>query len=381
MITRLYVDNFRSLVNFEIKFEETNLLLGPNGSGKSSVFDVLRRLRRFIGGETNFAEVFSSDDLTRWQTNPHQKFELELKTEEYGTFLYVLVVEYAEKLDGVFTKSKVKEEKLTLGAQILSHTQDGETHLYDDTGDLSVTIELGSFFLSGLSISPERNKKLSCFKQRIEDIVIVRPTPVLMKSESQREAKHLSLRMENFAAWYRYLAQENLEAVQELLAELPRSIPGLKTLNSVSAGENVRILKAVFQTNNKAPKGVESFASLSDGQKMLIAIYALIIGNKGKHASLFIDEPDNYISIDEIQPWLRLFIDDCGEGESLAQVVLISHHPEVIDYAALGVPIWFEREPESPTRIRPMQKEDDEEKHSAAPLPLSQIIARKLVKQ
>jgi predicted ATPase len=385
MITRLYADNFRSLVNFETRFEETHLLLGPNGSGKSSVFDVLRRLRGFIGGETRLAETFSGDDLTRWQTNPRQRFELELKTEEYGSFLYTLVVEYAEKLDGVFTKSRVKEEKLTLGEQILFHSQEGEAKLYNDTdtgGHPNVTVKF-DWTQSGLSIVQGRkdNKKLSCFKQRIEDMVIVRPTPVLMKSESQREAKHLSLRMENFAAWYRYLAQENLEAVQELLAEIPRSIPGLKTLNSVSAGEGVRILKAVFQANDKAPKGTESFASLSDGQKMLIALYALIIGNKGKRASLFIDEPDNYISIDEIQPWLRLFIDDCGEGESLAQVVLISHHPEVIDYAALGVPIWFEREAESPTRIRSMQKEDDGEKSSAALLPLSRIIARKLVGQ
>jgi predicted ATPase len=378
MITRLYVDNFRSLVNFEIRFEETNLLLGPNGSGKSSVFYILRRLRGFIAKEVSLDETFSSDDLTRWQTNPCQKFELELKTEEYGTFLYVLVVEYAEKLDGVFTKSKVKEEKLTLGEQILFCSEDGDAHFYNDTGDLDFTVRFG-WNRSGLSIIQERkdSKKLALFKQCVEDIVIVHPTPFMMNSESQREVKYLSFNMGNFASWYRYLAQENLEAVQELLAEIPRSIPGLKSLNSVSAGEKARILKVTFQANDKAPKGVESFASLSDGQKMLIAIYALIIGNKGKHASLFIDEPDNYISSDEIQPWLRLFIDDCGEGESLAQVVLISHHPEVIDYAALGVPIWFEREPESPTRIRSIQTEDDEEK----PLPLSQIIARKLVKQ
>jgi predicted ATPase len=383
MITRLYVDNFRSLVNFEIKFEETNLFLGSNGSGKSSVFDVLRSLRGFIGGETRLTEAFPGAELTHWQTNPCQKFELELKTNEYGVFTYTLIVEYGEKLDGVFTKSRVKEEKLVSGEQVLFRSRNGEAYLYNDAStqknEPNATVTL-DWTQSGLGIIQERkdNKKLSLFKRRIEDLVIVRPTPVLMKSESQREEKHLSPRMENFAAWYRYLTQENLAAVQELLAELPKSVPGLKTLNSILAGEGVRILKADFQAGDNSRKGTESFVSLSDGQKMLIAIYALIIGNKNRNVSLFIDEPDNYISIDEIQPWLRLFIDDCGEGESFAQVALISHHPEVIDYSALGIPVWFERKPESPTRIRPIQEEGDKVPPACA-LSLSQIIARKFV--
>ena len=35
MITRLYVDNFKTLVNFELTLGPMNLLLGANGSGKS----------------------------------------------------------------------------------------------------------------------------------------------------------------------------------------------------------------------------------------------------------------------------------------------------------------------------------------------------------
>ena len=59
MITRLYVNNFRCLVNFKAEFDSFAVLCGPNGAGKSSVFDALRLLRNLgtgdalLGGQVN----------------------------------------------------------------------------------------------------------------------------------------------------------------------------------------------------------------------------------------------------------------------------------------------------------------------------------------
>jgi predicted ATPase len=39
------VDDFRCLVNFELKFDRVNLLLGENGTGKTTEFEVLHRLQ------------------------------------------------------------------------------------------------------------------------------------------------------------------------------------------------------------------------------------------------------------------------------------------------------------------------------------------------
>jgi len=41
---RIYVDNYKCLVNFELSVGGLNLFLGPNGAGKSAVFEVLRML-------------------------------------------------------------------------------------------------------------------------------------------------------------------------------------------------------------------------------------------------------------------------------------------------------------------------------------------------
>ena len=48
MLKRIYIDNFRCLVNFELNVDAINLFLGGNGSGKSTVFEALRKIQNFI---------------------------------------------------------------------------------------------------------------------------------------------------------------------------------------------------------------------------------------------------------------------------------------------------------------------------------------------
>jgi AAA15 family ATPase/GTPase len=41
MLKRLYIDNYKCLVNFEFATERSRLILGANGTGKSTVFESL----------------------------------------------------------------------------------------------------------------------------------------------------------------------------------------------------------------------------------------------------------------------------------------------------------------------------------------------------
>ena len=59
-------------------------------------------------------------------------------------------------------------------------------------------------------------------------------------------------------------------------------------------------------------------------------------------SALFIDEPDNYVALAEIQPWLTDLAEACGEV--LPQAVLCSHHPELIDYLGGDRGLLLERE-------------------------------------
>ena len=49
MLKRLYVHNYKCLVNFEINFDQDiSLFLGANGTGKTSVLTALCEMQKFI---------------------------------------------------------------------------------------------------------------------------------------------------------------------------------------------------------------------------------------------------------------------------------------------------------------------------------------------
>jgi hypothetical protein len=85
MLKRLYANNYRCLVNFEIEFDALTLLMGANGGGKSSLFDLLYEIRRLLvdkdalGAKDKFGrELFSPRDLTAWADKSEQAFELDV---------------------------------------------------------------------------------------------------------------------------------------------------------------------------------------------------------------------------------------------------------------------------------------------------------------
>ena len=87
-----------------------------------------------------------------------------------------------------------------------------------------------------------------------------------------------------------------------------------------------------------------------------------------ERVSLFIDEPDNYLSLREIQPWLVRAIEECGE--SVEQIIIVSHHPVTIDYMAGAQGRWFSRDGDGPVRV------SDEPKAESGGLTISETINR-----
>jgi len=80
-----------------------------------------------------------------------------------------------------------------------------------------------------------------------------------------------------------------------------------------------------------------------------------------------IDEPENFLALPEIQPWLTHLHDLCGDGG--LQALLISHHPELIDYMASSSGFWLDRLYNGPVRIKRITEE-------GIGMPISELIAR-----
>jgi ATPase subunit of ABC transporter with duplicated ATPase domains len=85
-----------------------------------------------------------------------------------------------------------------------------------------------------------------------------------------------------------------------------------------------------------------AISELSDGQRCLTALYMILHFLIARSHTVFIDEPDNFIALREIQPWL-LEAEEAVEDHN-GQLILISHHPEILNQWAARHGLLFIRE-------------------------------------
>lgn len=350
MLKRLYVDNHKCFVNFEIKPGPLTLLLGPNGGGKSSVFEVLASLRDFALGVTDAATAFPLETRTRWESRGIQTFEVNV-TGPAGEYLYQLCLEPW----GRPANCRVTQETLALDGRMLFEFVQGEVHLYKDDYTRGPDLQSDWFRSSLARVHPgPSNAKLTWFKDWLKRLWIVAPNPRVMASETRADEEDPSRELANFASWYAHSVQEYPNALADHLESLRSVIGGFQELVLKRSGEQSRTLKLSLSAEpGDAPKPSTSpyrFDELSDGQRMLIGLYALLHFGRASGATLCIDEPDNFVALAEIQPWL-IGLRDCVE-ETKGQALLVSHHPEVINYFAPTSGLLLVRESGGPTRVR-----------------------------
>src|SRR3954469_11495995 len=118
MITRLYVNNFRCLVNFKAEFDSFAVLCGPNGAGKSSVFDALRLLRNLGTGDALLGGTGEQDlpglEFTDWLDSSIQEFELGLSVDGHA-FDYLLHIEQKAE----YEKPRIIKEHASCDGRLL----------------------------------------------------------------------------------------------------------------------------------------------------------------------------------------------------------------------------------------------------------------------
>ena len=343
MLKRLYIDNYKCLTNFEIRFEELTLLLGLNGCGKSAIFEVVGKLRDFIRGDARVGELFPPTDLTHWSTKPEQHFELEIDISG-GRCLYRLVVEHKPEIRFV----RVMREELLFDDKPLFAFEDGEVQIYRDDHAEGPKYSFDST-RSGLApvIDGNDNTRLCAFRNQVRRFVTLFLEPKRMRSGSDFDADMLSSGGENFASWYQGRLQEDPRRILDAMDQLSVVLPGFVDLRLVQKGSDYRELQVEFSSVPVESSSIYRFDQLSDGQRALIVLYFLFFADDAGR-TLFLDEPDNYVTLPELQPWLAELEDGCGD--TLPQTVLISHHPEAIDFLS-DKAVWLGRDPESHTQV------------------------------
>ena len=338
MLQRLYADNYKCLVNFELDLQELSLLLGPNGAGKTSVLDIVLALHHLLSGRARItdADTFPTHTLTRWQERDVQTFEIDVLLDS-DSFSYRLEVEHARTT----RRARIVTERLSRNRRILFDCRMGEVRLYRD--DFSegphYTVDWTESALARVA-PPERYQRLTQFLEFIRKVMVCSLYPPSFRTESRSETPLLQRDARNFPDWYRHVVQERPDLLSKFTHALKEIIPDLHGIRLEKVGQETRALMVRFEQDGGLYE--LRFDELSDGQRALIALYALIHLAADQGYTLFLDEPDNYVALPEIQPWLRELENVCGE--TVLQAVLSSHHPELIDYLGSENSYTFQRE-------------------------------------
>jgi len=347
MLTRLYVDNYKCLVNLTVEFKPVSLLLGPNGSGKSSVLQVLAAVRDLLCDKDPVDLDFPAETLCRWETRTLQHFEVEIHREGQR-YVYTLELDSEPKKK----HRRIVLEELTHNGGPLFRFSEGEVALFRD--DYSEGPRFFSDWTrSMLATVPERpeNTRLTWFRNYLSSWTCGSLIPASMLSEVQQEEEVLNAVGGNFASWYLGLKLARFDATERHHNYLRQVIPGFKGFDFKPAGKR-HILYASF-TGGEAQRDQQyRFDELSDGQRALAVLYALIAySEQDNPQAVMLDEPDNYVALSELQPWLQELTDACEELR--LQAIMVSHHPEFYDYLGAECGIWLAREPGGPTRVMP----------------------------
>lgn len=353
MLTRLYVDNYRALVNTELTLGRRNLLMGSNGAGKSTFGDVLLRLQWLLFGSAKTDDIFTWDTLTRWQNLPRQRIEIDATSPD-GDYRYEIAIDHRKTASAESPRTRISRESLTLNAKPLFHFENGIVKLYrdDHSAGPEYPFDWGRSALATITTRPD-NQKLTWFKSLLVGLTVLRPNPALMEDIIERDDFALNFDTRNFAAWYHMASSGDKRRDRMLHDALADVLPGFDALNFENAGPNRWLLRADF--THSGGRLMMRLSELSDGQRALILLYAVLYFLLQEGRMVFLDEPDNFVSLDEIQPWLLSATDvvDAGTG----QLVLISHHPEIFNQWAVSHGIIAERDGCGPVRLRKFASE------------------------
>ncbi|MCY4368431.1 MAG: AAA family ATPase [bacterium] len=335
MFERVYIENYKCLANFDLYLQDITLLLGANGTGKTAVLDVVYGLRELLAGDAKIADsvAFPPSTLTRWQTHRHQQFVLQVRAGGEVFSYWLRVEHHADSGVSWVTHEKLAGEDET----VLFNCEGGTVQLYQDDGTEGPTYGADWSESALARVVPHpANTRITSFLKAVRNTVVCTVRPYGLRTESNREDRLLNRHASNFVDWYRHAVQETPRLALAHVEALRSVIPGFDDLRLTQAGLDTRALMFSFDASDGSTEQGGGrywlrFSELSDGQRALAVLYGLLhLSYDDEGICVFLDEPENYVALPEIQPWLMALVKLCQETPS--QAVICSHHPELIDY-------------------------------------------------
>jgi len=321
MISRLYVNNFRCLENFELITNKmpSILFIGKNGTGKSTVASSLEIFQKIGRGSNRIRNLVQLSDFSHGRSDIPIRFELEVILNNI-LYKYILAFELPEK----FKDLRILEEQLFAGDKPV-FKRSGAIVTLPGKPDVQFSVD---WHLVALPVIQEQTESdpLFIFKQWLGKMIILSPIPQLMLGESWNDTLEPSSNGDNIGDWLCGLLSRYPAAYTKIIDFLRQFMPDIQDFLNEPTGKETKNLVVRFGVKD-ATLNVD-FKNLSDGEKcfFLGAVIPAACENYGP-LFCFWDEPDNYFSLSEIGNFvnsLRRYFQKSN------QLFITSHNAEAI---------------------------------------------------
>ncbi len=312
------VENFLSLRNVSIRFDNLNVLIGPNASGKSNVVKALEFVSRFVregvGAINHLFQGRDFEDITFLGRGGDIKFELGFNSAKY--FLQMGLGSLREE---VYSNEKLIFRRVS--------TPESEQIYYLTVENVQKTVSLHKerTIVGRISIPLSQIIKLdACASLRdiakfLSSIYTYSFDPEVMRSKSHvRASPKLGRRGNNLARVVLHYYLENRARFNELESVFKMLIPDVKEIVPVLREDNVWI---AFREKYSDMLIDPEF--LSDGS---LRILALLVSLFGENSVVAYEEPENFI-----HPHLLESVVDIIKKFGKI-VIIITHSPYLLDY-------------------------------------------------
>lgn len=335
MLKRVYIHNYKSFQNFELKFDDfgSSLFLGKNGSGKSSLVEVFKIFQDIGRGIAQLDTLIKKEDFNILNSELPMILEINVLLQE-KLYNYRINIDFTKDI----VKPRVLSEELYCDNEILLDRKQNE---------LSNSILPLSFPFYQL-ILPNMNLGID-FKEWLSKILVISPIPALIHNESNQKDDLLDYYCINTSNWISNLLSQFPKSYLYIHEYLSTIFSDLEEITNKKTSETSHKLEFVFSYNQIKQK--MAFSQLSYGERIFVLWSAILASVKLDQISLCVwDEPENYISLLEIQHYFNTLKQTFNDK---AQFVATTHNPETMRmFSSEDIFILFRKHHLEPVRLQ-----------------------------
>jgi predicted ATPase len=364
MLTRLYIDNFKSLKNVEFDIPDLGFFCGPNGSGKTNLAEAFDFLSKVFRSGLSFAVAEKggfynicfrrqrrsrSSISFRIHGKTRVRFPVESEVSYRISFSLQTRSETIRSEYYVDSESYDYEIKTSTGISTLRILRKSDTYDYILSENFDARLKLSISWIDEVSqmkeiLRPSETELMARggaglipFPPSIFGLQNVRVFRVSPRFASLAGAPSVSGELgkygENLPSALDYLYAHDKPAYDELVVWVRDVVPDLEYLRA-----DYTQTKQMGLFLQEKGFGASWYAEdLSDGTLTAIALFVAVLDKRNK--VVFIEEPEN-----SLHPWiLRRFIECCREQSKNKQILISTQSPLAVASADPGKLFLVER--------------------------------------